>query len=216
MERSCTICSAGGRISNFANREVYNYTISQNLNNEPSIKNVTIYTYVAGACQLQVVSKYSKQFRTPKAAEQFFFGPKETLIVDDSSVPEGVPKDTRPSGSSRWVGSASTIGDLKDAVLQLKGFKQLEVILDLFRSYALSQGVTVQRDFLKLFLDASLHLRKCNRTNVVYGMAKAVGTLRQNGNDSLLPAKRMLMGLVEHLVNFFTADNLSKVIAPYM
>ena len=35
--------------------------------------------------------------------------------------------------------------------------------------------------------------------------------MRQDGTDSLMPARRMPMGLVEYLVNFFTADNLSKV-----
>ena len=62
--------------------------------------------------------------------------------------------------------------------MQYGNASQLEIISDLFSSYAYSQGVHSPKDFLQLFLNASLHLKVCNRTNVVYGLAKAVGTLR--------------------------------------
>ena len=176
------------------------------------------YCYAAGACRLRVLSKYRKQFRTPQAAEHFYFGCK--TAPDDSQANETSGECHTHSGvsdcdisSSQPMESTKTtcIDDLMDAVWQQEGSKQLKIISNLFCSYALSQGVTVPSDFLKLFLDASLHLRRCNRINVVYGLAKAVGTLREDGKDSLLPAKRMPMGLVEHMVNFFTADNLNKV-----
>ena len=164
--------------------------------------NINYYCYAAGACRLHVLSKYHKQFRTPQAAdrEQFYFGCKTAL--DDSQASETSEKvhtHTEESGgydSSRLIKSTKSIcsDDLMDAVKQQDGSKQLEIVSNLFCSYALSQDITVPSDFLKLFLDASLHMRRCNRTNVVYGLAKAVGTLRKDGKDSLLPAKRMPMG----------------------
>ena len=45
------------------------------------------------------------------------------------------------------------------------------------------------------------HLKSCGRSNVLYNMAKAIGTMREDQGDSLLPAKRMPMGLIEHCVN---------------
>ena len=52
------------------------------------------------------------------------------------------------------------------------------------------------------------HLKACNRANVIYGMAKALGIKCQ---DSLLLAKRMPMGLLEYLSNFFLVSHLSLV-----
>ena len=57
----------------------------------------------------------------------------------------------------------------------------------------------------------SCYLKNCNQTNVAYGLAKVIGTLRPDKTDSLMPTKRMPMGLVEYLVQFFSADNLTKV-----
>ena len=55
-------------------------------------------------------------------------------------------------------------------------------------------------DFLSLAVSAMEHLRSCGeRSNVVY---KVLGTMRDDQSDSLLPARRMPMGLIEHCVNF--------------
>jgi len=50
----------------------------------------------------------------------------------------------------------------------------------------------------------------CNykRSNVLYNLAKGVGTLRGDSSDSRFP---MPMGLVEYAANFFVSDNLQKV-----
>ena len=50
-----------------------------------------------------------------------------------------------------------------------------------------------------------------NQINVVYDLAKVIGTMRPDKTDSLMPAKRMPMGLVEYLVQFFSAKTLTKV-----
>ena len=62
--------------------------------------------------------------------------------------------------------------------------------------------MTPPDDFLKLALLAMEHLKSCGRSNVIYNLAKALGTMRDDQTDSLLPAKGMPMGLVEHCVNF--------------
>ena len=59
-------------------------------------------------------------------------------------------------------------------------------------------------------IDASEHLLKCGRSNVVYGVEKAIGTKRADKSDSRLPAKRMPMGLLEHMVNFYNADSYNR------
>jgi len=44
----------------------------------------------------------------------------------------------------------------------------------------------------------------------VYGLAKAIETERAEKSDSRLPAKRMPMGLLELMVNFYNADSYTK------
>ena len=56
-----------------------------------------------------------------------------------------------------------------------------------------------------------IHLKHCHRSNVIYLLAKALGTMRPDQSDSLLPAKRMPMGLIEYSAKFFTASSTRQV-----
>ena len=69
----------------------------------------------------------------------------------------------------------------------------------------------VPKDFLNVTVEGIRHLNRNGRSNVIYLLAKALGTMRSDGSDSLLPTKRMPMGLIEHIVNFFTVDAINKV-----
>ena len=66
-------------------------------------------------------------------------------------------------------------------------------------------------DFLELAASAAQHVHQCQRSNVIYNLTKALGTMRHDASDSLLPAKRMPMGLIEYAVGFFTASSIQKV-----
>ena len=77
--------------------------------------------------------------------------------------------------------------------------------------------------FLKIFshlisLNAMKHLQSNGRCSVVYGLSKTVGTLREDGSDSLLPSKRVIMGLIDYSINFFNSDsggNVRKTSNPF-
>lgn len=142
-------------------------------------------------------------------AEEYYFGrttANEVMDVPTDHVDASTQTESDPHAASRIDAHS-----IKSAVSQYDEFTQLEIISEMFSAYAHSQGVSVSNDFLRLFLQASNHLKNCNRINVVYGLAKVIGTLRLDKTDSLLPARRMPMGLVEYLVQFFSADNLTKV-----
>ena len=64
-------------------------------------------------------------------------------------------------------------------------------------------GITVPEDFLILAAKAMSQLKKNKRSNIIYNLAKGLGTPRLHGNDSMFPTKRMPMGLVEYVINFF-------------
>lgn len=90
--------------------------------------------------------------------------------------------------------------------------EQLQIMADWFSKFASSNyGVHIDSDFLQLSLSASRYLKQCKLGNVVYGVAKAIGRMRPDDSDSRLPAKRMPMGLLEHMLNFFNADSYSQV-----
>lgn len=89
---------------------------------------------------------------------------------------------------------------------------QLQVVSNFICKFAdIHYGVKIDPDFLQLCFSASRYLKQCNRTNVVYGIAKAIGRMQLDGSDSRLPAKKMPMGLLEQMVNFFNADSYSEV-----
>lgn len=90
--------------------------------------------------------------------------------------------------------------------------EQLQIMADWFSKFASSNyGVHIDSDFLQLSLSASRYLKQCKRGDVMYGVAKAIGRMRPDDSDSRLPAKRMPMGLLEHMLNFFNADSYSQV-----
>ncbi len=66
-------------------------------------------------------------------------------------------------------------------------------------------------DFLELVILGMKRLHSNGRSNVIYLLAKAIGTMRPQGTDSLLPNSRMPMGLLEYVVNFYTASSINKV-----
>ena len=80
----------------------------------------------------------------------------------------------------------------------------------LIRHYS-APALGMPDDFLELVASGVQHLHQEERTNVMYSLAEAVGTMRVNGFDSLLPAKRIPMGLIEYAVSFFTVLSVQKV-----
>ena len=89
---------------------------------------------------------------------------------------------------------------------------QLPLLSEVFSAYLLTVfKLSVPNDFLHLAASAMLQLANNGRTNVLYNLAKGIGTLRQDEEDTRFPVKRMPMGLVEYTAQFFASDNLQQV-----
>ena len=69
----------------------------------------------------------------------------------------------------------------------------------------------VPADFLQLSAAAMTRLQNYGRSNVMYNLAKGVGTERPDQSDSCFPVRRMPMGLVEYVTNFFSATDINSV-----
>ena len=135
-------------------------------------------------------------FGSPKEAEVYYFPitnePVTTIaeVPTSAEVPITLVLITTPVQSSSLVQNDSPS-------------QQLEVLSGIFKSFRRTHSnVDPPDDFLKLALLAMEHLKSCSRSNVVYTLTKVLGTMRGDQSDSLLPGKRMPMGLVEYVVNF--------------
>jgi len=83
----------------------------------------------------------------------------------------------------------------------------------LFFAVCKSAGIVeLPSDFLELAVVGMKYLQDCNHTNVIYRFAKVIGTMRDDKSDSLLPVKRMPIGLIEYSVNF----SMLKILTRYL
>ena len=91
----------------------------------------------------------------------------------------------------------------------LESRDQLTVLSMLLSTVAAEEDVP--SDFLHLVICAMKNLRSAGRSNSLYFLAKGLGNIRKDGSDSLFPAKRMPMGLIEYAAKFFTATSVQQV-----
>lgn len=110
------------------------------------------------------------------------------------------------------VTSAQITSDCHQALSVLQPRQQVQVLSSLLVHYQREHSnIRVPEDFLELAIRGMQYLHESGRSNVIYTIAKAVGTMRSDNSDSLLPVKRMPMGLVEYIVNFFTSSCIQEV-----
>lgn len=116
----------------------------------------------------------------------------------------------------RRASSTSKIDAIKSCQRALAPFQpneQLDILSHLFSevAYGTLNEPKVPTDFLRLAVDAMHNLRTSGWSNTVYLLAKALGTMRTDHSDTLLPVKRMPMGLIEYAVTFFSATSVQQV-----
>ena len=125
--------------------------------------------------------------------------------------PDGIPDDS-PDGSPQL--NQSQVEATCWEQLQLLPTKQQCAVLSQMFVMFLKQNTSIRKvpsDFLELTVQGMIHLQTCGRSNIIYLLAKALGTMRPDQSDSLLPAKRMPMGLVEYIIMFFNAKSTPQV-----
>ena len=101
---------------------------------------------------------------------------------------------------------------LMDMLNQLNEGSRLPVLSELFSTCVSSLfKVLVPDDFLCLAASAMVQLSNGGRTNILYNLAKGMGTLRPGNDESRFPINKIPMGLVEYTALFFAFDNLQQV-----
>ena len=142
--------------------------------------------------------------RTPKEAEAFYnkkLPPRMCTTASTASMTSATVQ-TNPVDSNL----------LMDMLNWLPTESHLPVISELFSTcVSLLFKLSVPKDFLCLAANAMVQLSNGRRSNVLYNLAKGIGTLRSDKKDSRFPINRMPMGLVEYTAQFFAYDNLQQV-----
>lgn len=114
--------------------------------------------------------------------------------------------------SAITIEHVDTVATIMERLGRLDGEQLLVVIGELFSKVAEEQQVYVSTDFLPLSLSAMKQLSTCGRSNILYGLARGLGTIRADTSDSLFPSNKLITGLFEYSVGFFNAgDNAQHV-----
>lgn len=173
---------------------------------------------VGSSCRFKVVKWLRKKFDDPKAAETFYSSSNVSVGVQVSVASLSVGVQTTSEMQVSGVAKRSNTPMFKDAGVQTDQWKDPDCVIDLqamsvaFSKYCRQElGVEVCDDFLHLSSSAMFRLTAGNRSNVVYNLAKGIGTCRRDSTESRFPVGKMPMGLVEYTANFFAAEDINSV-----
>ena len=115
-------------------------------------------------------------------------------------------------GSTMLIESINTLEQTVQRELgHVEPMQHLHFISELLASYFVRLNLSVPRDFLELSIKGMIQLEMTKRSNILYGLAKGLGTQCSCGSDSLFPTKQVITGLVEYSINFFNAKTIAEV-----
>ena len=153
---------------------------------------VGVLTLIIGsACRNKVINTPRKKFKSPFEAKAHYF--PNSFTAAEETIASGEVAVTPVLRTQNILG------------------RKLQLINEMYRSYSLSLVIRPQDDFIELSVLAMKNLQSCQRSNVIYKLAKSLGTKKSDNSDSLLPARRMPMGLIEHCVDFFCSSSTQEV-----
>ena len=137
--------------------------------------------------------KLSAKFKSPFDASRHYYEVHEEKLDTDecssASEMQTLHPIVVPSGDVSMVLEVCTQKTLDS----LQPTQQLSILSQLF---GLISQMSVPSDFLDLANHGMHHLKEHGRSNLIYQLARCVGTMCAYGSDSLLPVKRMPTGLI--------------------
>ena len=144
----------------------------------------------------------SNRFKSPKEAEAFYNDQLPQVLQPQVGVVSSV------AVSSNIASVSVQSDDMEPSALihlfsRLPVNTHLQVLSKLFTSYlSATSSVLVPDNLLCHAAAAIVQLHQGGRTNIIYNLAKGIGTLRPDKMDSRFPIKQMPMGLVEYVAEF--------------
>lgn len=163
---------------------------------------IIIFKCTGTACRSKKIT-LATRFISPAQAEKHYDNSSQKATATTSSAIASTP--SRP---------ISTLGECKQLIAVLPREEQLSVLVELFSWLDTAQHddqPLFPPDFLNFVFCAAQQLRDCGRLNVLYLLAKGLATIRPDRSDSVIPVKRMPMGLLEYTIGFFTVNSIQQV-----
>ena len=171
----------------------------------------------AFACRARVSVKLCRQFSAPEEADVYF--QKELgrsrdvpLTEMEHSGLQGAQLNHHSIATQTEQGAKNIVDETLSLISTLPEAEHFNAVgrllKDVVRMHGL--GIVIPDDFLSKSISAMQNLRASDRHNILYGLAVGLGTTRPDKSDSLIPTKRMPMGLLEYLTKFFTSTHLSQ------
>lgn len=167
-----------------------------------------IFVAVGSVCRFKVIGWLKKKFESPREAE-LHYGisgnqHRSVTVQTDPSLLHHT-EDVAPSTCVTVSSGVQT--DFPQQ--QLISDCSMEYLSTIFAQVCEKKlGVKVPEDFLVLASSAIHRLSEKGRSNILYSLAKGIGTMREDGLDSRFPTQRMPMGLVEYTANFFVLNQV--------
>lgn len=170
---------------------------------------------VGNACRFKVIGWLKKKFESPREAELHYgISGNQHRSVTVQTDPSLLHHTEDVASSTCVTVSCGVQTDFPQQ--QLSPDCSMEYLSTIFAQVCeKKRGVKVPEDFLVLASSAIHRLSEKGRSNILYSLAKGIGTMREDGSDSRFPTQRMPMGLVEYTANFFVADDLNQVLLTY-
>ena len=172
-----------------------------------------------------MIGKLVREFSSPAEAERHYFTPLSSSQLPVESAKSGESHPT--TSSSNQAGNPmqadqnahsqrsdqDPLSACRSAIAKASPSERMRIISVLFSECLQDQAVRMRmpQDFLQLVASCLNNLHDHKRSNVIYFLAKGIGTLRSDGSDTVFPLKRMPFGLVEYAANFFVAKSLQQV-----
>ena len=159
--------------------------------------------YSAQACRLKVIAKLSRTFSNAEEALRFY----ETR-AEGQALPNVAPALHHQDSSTQTDSYASdTTSKIKHLLASLPHRDQVAAVSELVQSLA-QPGVKIPPEFVANSLMCMRNLKLAGRSNIFAGLAKAIGTMRPDGSDTLMPVSHMPVGLIEYAISFFTSNSV--------
>ena len=157
-----------------------------------------------------MVMNLKTRFLSPSAAKGSYDLPHdENESQSDGYSPLLIQNIEINAGSCLSSGSSLEIAKedpLAERIAKLSHDDQLQLISQWLTNHASEvYGLSIPSDFIVLTLAAMKHLQDAGRLNVIYDLVKGFGTKCPDGSDSYFPTKRMPMGLLQYMAQFFVA-----------
>lgn len=167
------------------------------------------HAFLGTSCRSKATFTLARHFNSPLDAHCYY----SQSVSERKKLPKKLKLHSHSSSTQTDSDMSSVINQMVSLVTALPEEQQYDTVNKVMQVLAarLHPTATVPDDFIALCLRAMERLKKFGRYNVVYGLVRALGTMREDGSDSRLPVLRMPMGMLEYIISFFQSESINKV-----